>query len=54
MLDKLLDVLLKNEEDKNPLKFPPKSKYRFAETDSDQNIVLERQEKPGEVPLIKV
>ena len=41
MLERLLDVILSNEEKKHPLRFPPSDKYRFAEVNSDKNIVFE-------------
>merc|ERR1719422_288770 len=43
MLERLLDVILSNEEKKHPLRFPP----------SDKNIVFEDKEKSSGVPLIK-
>ena len=41
MLERLLDVILSNEEKKHPLRFPPSDKYKFAEVNSDKNIVFE-------------
>ncbi len=55
MLERLLDVILMNEEQKHPLRFPPVHRYRFAELDSDKdNIVFEDKAKSSGVPLIKV
>jgi son of sevenless len=54
MLERLLDVILSNEEKKHPLRFPPKSRYLFAEENSSENIVFEQTEKSNGVPLIKV
>ena len=53
MLERLLDVILSNEEKKHPLRFPPSDKYKFAEVNSDKNIVFEDKEKSSGVPLIK-
>ncbi len=53
MLERLLDVILTNEEKQHPLKFPPSDKYVFSEPDSEDNIVFEKNEKSS-VPLIKV
>ncbi len=53
VLERLLDVVLFNEEKKHPLKFPPSDRYVFTEPDSDENIIFEKNEKSN-VPLIKV
>lgn len=52
-LERLLDVILTNEERKYPLRFPPSDKYKFAEENHPSNIVFEEREKPNGVPLIK-
>ena len=52
-LERLLDVVLLNEEKRHPLKFPPAERYVFTEPDSEENIVFEKNEKSS-VPLIKV
>jgi son of sevenless-like protein len=54
MLERHLDVILSEEEKKHPLRFPPSDKYRFAEPNTDENIVYEEREKSNGIPLIKV
>ena len=54
MLERHLDVILSVEEKKHPLRFPPSDKYRFAEPNTDENIVFEEREKSNGIPLIKV
>ena len=54
MLERHLDVILGEEEKKHPLRFPPSDKYRFAEPNTDENIVYEDREKSNGIPLIKV
>lgn len=41
MLDRSLNSVLDDIERKNPLKMPPVEVYRFAEPDSNTNIVFE-------------
>ncbi|XP_045770071.1 protein son of sevenless-like isoform X3 [Maniola jurtina] len=51
MLDRSLDSILLDLEKRHPLQLPPVTLYRFAEPDSQDNIVLE--DRAGPAPLIK-
>jgi len=53
MLERLLDVILLKEEKKHPLRFPPVSLYRYAEPNSDANIVFETKGNSSGVPMVK-
>ncbi|KAL5007967.1 hypothetical protein ScPMuIL_013548 [Solemya velum] len=54
MLERRLDGVLKEEERAQPLLKPPKQLYRFADEDSEENIVFEpHQGSTAESPLIK-
>ena len=53
MFDRILDSILLNLENQNPLKLPSVHLYRFAEPDSKTNIVFEHREASDGVPLIK-
>ena len=50
----MLDTKLKEEDSQHALVLPPVSEYPFSEEDSEDNIVLEESQTPGEPPLIKV
>nr|XP_056707620.1 son of sevenless homolog 2 [Euleptes europaea] len=53
-LDRMLDVVLLQEENEQPLRLPSPSVYRFAVKDSEENIVFEDslQSRNG-IPMIK-
>ncbi|ESO85451.1 hypothetical protein LOTGIDRAFT_210797 [Lottia gigantea] len=54
MLERTLDSKLKEEEKQHPLCLPSPDKYRFAEENSEENIVFEEnQDSSIESPLIK-
>ena len=52
MLERILDTLLLDEENKHPLTRPPVEKYSFSEEDSPQNIIETTNGKGG-VPIVK-
>jgi son of sevenless-like protein len=54
MLERLLDGILLKEDKKHPLRLPPVSEYRFAEPNSDKNILFEQKGNSSGVPMVKV
>lgn len=52
-LDRMLDSKQKEEESAHALILPPVVDYPFSEEDSEDNIVLEEAQAPGEPPLIQ-
>ncbi|XP_050407020.1 son of sevenless homolog 1 [Patella vulgata] len=54
MLERALDGKLREEEKQHPLCLPTPQQYRFAEENSEENIVFEENQDPSiESPLIK-
>jgi len=53
MLERTLDVILNDEENRHPLRLPDQSHYRFAEEDSAENLLFEEREESSGVPIIK-
>lgn len=56
MLERLLDAELRSEEKTQQLCLPPPHLYRFAEADSEENVLLEERAAQGSgsgIPLIK-
>jgi hypothetical protein len=52
-IEKRLDALISEEAKKNPLRTPNPSMYRFAQADSDQNIIFEENKNAAGPPLIR-
>ncbi|KAG8449160.1 hypothetical protein GDO86_016002 [Hymenochirus boettgeri] len=54
MLDRMLDSVLIQEENEQPLRLPGIDVYRFVEEDSEENIVFEdNMQSRGGIPIIK-
>ncbi|XP_006817198.1 son of sevenless homolog 2 [Saccoglossus kowalevskii] len=52
-LERMLDTILTDEEKKQPLRLPSKEQYRFAEEDSEDNIVFEDCQTSNGIQVIR-
>ena len=54
MLERTLDAKYREEEENHPLVPPDPEVYKFAEEDSNRNIIFEENQESSYGPLIKV